>query len=111
MLVRNLALVSLTSKTTAADVAMTASALQKQATRDLGPLWDISATVDYFPDLNSVPVGYWPIIISDNINQPGAAGFHTDKNNQPYALVQFDPTWQLTCSHEAMEMLVDPYGN
>lgn len=111
MLTQNLALVSTSNQVSAADVAATASAIQKQATRDLSPIWGIQATVSYFQDINSIPVGYWPIVICDDINQPGAAGYHTDSNNQPISFVQVDQTWQLTCSHESMEMLVDPYGN
>ncbi len=111
MLTHNLALVSTSKQTKAADVATTASAIQKQATRDLGPIWGIQATVDYFDDLDSVPVGYWPIVICDKLDQPGALGYHTDSHNQPISFVEADETWQLTCSHEAMEMLVDPWGN
>ncbi len=111
MLTQNLALVSTSNQTNAADVAATASAIQKQVTRDLAPIWGIQATVDYFPDMDSIPVGYWPIVICDNINQQGALGYHTDNNNQPISYVQVDQTWQLTCSHEALEMLVDPFGN
>lgn len=111
MLINHVALVSLSKKITAADLAQTAAAIQKQVTRDLGPLWDISATVDSFPDLKSIPPDYWPVIITENIKDPGAAGYHNDKNNQPYSLVEADDSWQLTCSHETLEMLVDPYGN
>ena len=111
MLTKHLALVSQSNKVSPSDLATTSAALQKQATRDFGPIWNIQATVDSFPDLKSVPLGYWPIIISDNINQQWVTGFHTDKNHQPYALVQYDESWQLTCSHEMLEMLVDPYGN
>src|ERR1700712_1847451 len=111
MLTHNLALVSTSKRTKAADVATTASAIQKQATRDLGPIWGIQATVDYFQDLDSVPVGYWPIVICDKLDAPGALGYHTDSHNQPISFVEADETWQLTCSHEAMEMLVDPWGN
>ena len=111
MLTKNVALVSLTKKVTPSDLAKTSAALQKQATRDFGPIWGIQATVDSFPDLKSVPLGYWPIIISEDIHQSGAAGFHTDKHHQPYSLVQYDNSWQLTCSHELLEMLADPYGN
>ncbi|HLK29019.1 MAG TPA: hypothetical protein VKT28_10565 [Puia sp.] len=111
MLPKHVALVSLSKKLTASDLSQTAAALQKQTTRDLGPIWGVEATVDYFPDLKSIPLGYWPIIIAENIHEPGAAGFHTDKHHQPYSLVELDDTWQLTCSHEMCEMLVDPYGN
>ncbi len=54
---------------------------------------------------------YWPVIVKDDINQPGAAGYHTDNNGQPFSLVQADGTWALTASHECLEMLADPFGN
>lgn len=41
---------------------------------------------------------------------PGAAGFHDDENEQPFALVQFSNQWALTASHEVLEMLADPFG-
>ena len=87
------------------------AALQKQATRDLAPVWGVSATVDAFERLEDVPIGYWPIIILDDIQAPGAAGYHTDDNGQPFALVQASTGWPLTASHECLEMLVDPFGN
>lgn len=105
------ALVSETSTVTFADVSAVAAALQKQATRDFAPVWQVSATVSAFDALETVPVDYWPVIIRDDINQPGAAGYHTDDNGQPFALVQADDQWQLTASHETLEMLVDPFGN
>ena len=30
---------------------------------------------------------------------------------RPYAVVQFSNRWTLTASHEALEMLCDPFGN
>ncbi len=93
------------------DVSAVAAALQKQATRDFGPLWQVTATVSAFDALEAVPVDYWPVIIRDDIDQPGAAGYHTDDNGQPFSLVQADNQWQLTASHETLEMLADPFGN
>jgi len=110
-LTANVALVSETTQLALADLTPVAAALQKQVTRDFGPLWGIQATVTAFDKLEDVPVDYWPVIIEDNIDQPGAAGFHTDENGQPMALVQFDDTWSLTTSHETLEMLADPSGN
>jgi hypothetical protein len=40
-----------------------------------------------------------------------AAGIHLDNNFTPYALIKFSNRWTLTASHEALEMLVDPFGN
>lgn len=105
------ALVSDTSTVSFSDASAVAAALQKQATRDFGPLWQVSATVSAFDALESVPVDYWPVIIRDDIDQPGAAGYHTDDNGQPFSLVQADDQWQLTASHETLEILADPFGN
>jgi hypothetical protein len=107
----HVALVPDSPSVTLADVAAVAAAIQKQATRDFGPVWGIDATVDSFDKLESVPVDYWPVIIRDDIKQPGAAGFHTDDHGQPFSLVQADPGWELTASHETLEMLADPFGN
>jgi len=111
MLNRNLALVADTEKITPSQLTTVAAALQKQATRDFGPLWDIQGNVSGFAKLEDVPTDYWPVIVSDDINTPGAAGVHEDKNGQPFALVQFSDTWSLTASHETLEMLADPFGN
>jgi hypothetical protein len=94
-----------------ANVSSVAAAVQKQVTRDFGPLWQIHATVDAFENLEAVPVDYWPVIIRDDIKEPGAAGYHTDDHGQPFSLVQADPGWELTASHEVLEMLADPFGN
>lgn len=111
MFLQHLALVDHSKTLHAADISQAAAALQKQATRDLGPIWGIKATIDAFPDIKNVPVGYWPIIITEKIDDPSAAGYHDDKHHQPYAFVQLEKGWQLTCSHEMCEMLVDPFGN
>src|ERR687885_1087893 len=92
------------------DVARVAAALQRQATRDFAPVWDVRATVDAFPRLEDVPLGYWPLIVRDDIHQPGAAGVHLDKNGQPFALITMSDSWSLTASHEMLEMLADPFG-
>jgi len=110
-LTNQVALVSDTTSVSFADVSSVAAALQKQATRDFSPLWQVNATVSAFDALESVPVDYWPVIIRDDIDQPGAAGYHTDSNGQPFSLVQADDQWQLTASHETLEMLADPFGN
>lgn len=91
------------------DLAKVAAALQKQVARDFVPIWDVKATVDAFPTLDDVPLGYWPIIIGDE--KQGGGGVHLDQDNQPFALVDFTPDWTVTSSHECLEMLADPFGN
>jgi hypothetical protein len=112
-LIRQVALVSQSSQIPAGDVSKVSAALQRQVTRDLAPIWEISATVDAFEKLEDVPPGYWPVIVRDDIATPGAAGVHEDKDGQPFALVSAGDldTWSLTASHETIEMLVDPSGN
>jgi hypothetical protein len=111
MLLLHVAIVSESDNVNAADVSIAAAAIQKQVARDFGPIWEIDATVDGFSALEDVPIDYWPIIIEDNINEPGAAGVHKGDNGQPFALVKASEGWQLTTSHECLEMLADPFGN
>ena len=52
-LIRQLALVSELNQISAGDVQKVSAAIQKQASRDLAPIWDISATVDSFDKLET----------------------------------------------------------
>ena len=99
------------STLSSSELSQVSAAIQKQVSRDFGPVWNVNATVDSFPNLDDVPLGYWPVIVMEDIGNPGAAGFHQDKNGNPYALVQFSDSWSLTASHETLEMLADPFGN
>jgi hypothetical protein len=108
-MIQQVALVSEVGTLSFGQVARVSAALQKQAVRDLSQFWDIQATVDAFEHLEDVPLGYWPIIIIEDV--AGAAGIHLDKDGQPFALVEAGPSWSLTASHECLEMLVDPFGN
>jgi hypothetical protein len=110
-LVIHVALISETDSIGFDEVAIVAAALNKQAARDFEPIWCIDATVDAFARLEDMPVGYWPMIIRDDIQAPGAAGYHSDDNGQPFALIQSDTNWSLTASHELVEMLADPLGS
>jgi hypothetical protein len=86
-LVIHTALISESKLVSSKDVMIVSAALQKQAVRDLGPIWDVKATVDAFERLEDVPLGYWPMIIRDDIGFDGAAGIHLDKDGQPFALI------------------------
>jgi hypothetical protein len=110
MLMRHVALVSEKSKIKMRELSGVAAALQKQASRDVGPMWQLDATVTAFEKLEDLPLDYWPVVVKDDIGDPQAAGYHEDKNGQPFALVQYSKGWTLTASHEVVEMLVDPFG-
>jgi hypothetical protein len=95
---------------TMSNLTRVAAALQKQVTRDFGPLWERDATVDAFERFEDVPIGYWPIIISTTMPD-FALGYHSDDQGQPFSIVKLTPNWSLTASHECLEMLADPFGN
>ena len=92
-------------------VAEIAAALQRQLTRDVAPIWEVYATIDAFASLEHVPPGYWPILVGDYFPGVESVGIHLDRNGQPFALVEASPSWSLTASHEAIEMVIDPWGN
>jgi hypothetical protein len=87
-----------------------ASALQTQVTRDLGPIWDLSAVVSPFLRLEDVPAGYVPFAIVEELPKPWH-GFHIVTDGQPLALIGYRKGWSLLASHELMELLCDPWGS
>jgi hypothetical protein len=112
MLARHVALVSQTKHVALERLVVAAAAIQKQITRDFGPIWGIDADVAAFGHVHDVPLGYWPIILRYDIHDQGVQGIHLNKKNgQPFALVQVSDNWTLTTSHECLEMLADPSGN
>src|SRR5260370_897683 len=110
MLTQQIALVSEIAGFDFSALTSVSAALQKQVSRDVAPIWGVQSTVDAFQSLDDVPLGYWPLVVT---NQPlgKAAGVHMDQDGQPYALVEVSDSWSLTASHECLEMLVDPFGN
>jgi hypothetical protein len=110
MLTQHVALVSESEAVPASLASSIAAAVQEQVTRDFAPLWDLSATVNYFPTLEDVPSGYWPVIILDQLPNSSDGGYHTDQSGQPYALVLSDGRVSVDVSHECLEMLADPFG-
>ena len=95
---QHIGMVSETDNVSFSELGIVSAALQKQVIRDLAPIWSISATVDAFASLDDVPIDYWPIVVRDDINTPGAAGVHLDKDGHPFALVQHSSGWSMTAS-------------
>src|SRR5712691_2442105 len=99
-MLNQVAIVSQTDNIKLDELAVVSAAIQKQVARDLAPAWSIEASVDSFASLEDVPLGYWPVIIMDDIPFP-AGGIHLNKQNgQPYALVRYSDEWPMTTSHE-----------
>jgi hypothetical protein len=110
MLSRYVALVSDTPKVKLAELSAVAAAVQKQVTRDFGPIWGVQGNVAAFARLEDVPLDYWPVIIKETLERPGAAGYHEDSSGEPTALVLATDDWSITASHETLELLADPWG-
>ena len=88
----HIALVSLTTEVSLAQLAPVGAAIQKQISRDFGPMWNVEATIDAFDKLEDVTVGYWHVLLQDELPS-GAAGLHKrDDNKQPFALVALTQT-------------------
>jgi hypothetical protein len=107
----HVALVSNDANIAQSELAEVAAALQTQVSRDFGPVWHRTAIVQSFPSERAVPLGFWKVLVEADIHEPGAAGYHTDDQHQPYALVESAGDWTVTVSHELLEMLADPWGN
>jgi hypothetical protein len=57
------------------------------------------------------PAHAWPMYFADKLNQPGAAGFHTDSHHQPASYIDATQEPLFTGSHELAETLLDPQGS
>lgn len=113
MAVAQVGLIDRTGKIDTQLLQEAAAAIGIQVTRDLSPIWNVQATVQYLPSAAQIPVGVWPVFLVGKL-PPGEGGFHTDKRNQPFAEVIGTPDsddWTIDASHEIVEMLVDPQGN
>jgi hypothetical protein len=108
---RNVALVAETEKIRAAELRRVENALQTRMKRDVAPVWDVTATVQAYRKLENVPAGTWTVVIRDDIRQPGAASYHSVKDNLPFTMVAYHARWPFYVSHDLLEMLIDPFGN
>jgi hypothetical protein len=91
------------------DVLMALGAALNTQAQQLAQVWGISAVVSAFNELDSVPAGYWPISLVDDLPE-GGSGVHRSRGGDPFAMVLVADNWPLIASHECLEMLVDPLG-
>lgn len=104
----HIALVDMSNTIDPSELAAVAGALNEQLQADVAPAWNVHATVGAYPE---APVGTWRVELHETIEEPGAAGFHSDERGQPYAMVALaDGHWTVTTSHEVIEMAIDPRG-
>jgi hypothetical protein len=97
------------------DIENILPALQSQVSDDFAPIWKIDATIK-FAGINDrvIPDDYWPLIIYDHTDTPGAGGYHTDDKGRVSGkafwldAVQAGEAPSVDVSHEMLEMLADP---
>jgi hypothetical protein len=105
----HVALVDMSGSVPDTELAAVAGALNEQVQADVAPAWKVAATVGAYP---KPPGGTWRIELHERIDQPGAAGFHSDDQGQPFSRVALsDGEWTVTASHELIEMIVDPFAS
>jgi len=68
----SLFILSQTKKIKTSDLTKVGAALQKQAIKDVAPIWEVKASVDVFDNIQDVPIGYWPVMVMDQIDDPSA---------------------------------------
>lgn len=114
-LANHFAAVSQTPHLTYSDMQDICAGIDAQLQEDAYPAWGRRTHIEAFNDVRSIPLGYWPALIRDDIQEPGAAGYHTDKNGQPLIFVQHDKNnpdnTSAILSHEAVETIPDPFGS
>jgi len=110
---RYIAVINQSSVVPPADLQKTVSALQVQVTRHFAPAWSLDA---YFL-ISARPLpGCSTLYVLDNADQAGVLGYHDvtpGDNPVGYCFakttIESGDNWSATLSHEALEMLADPW--
>jgi hypothetical protein len=100
------------------EIAKITAALQRQVDHDFRPTWGIAAELTAVPKGQAPSASAWVLGVFDDSDQPGALGYH-DLTPQlhPVGKVfaatdkKYGSEVSVTCSHELLEMLGDPYIN
>ncbi len=110
MLIQNIALVPDAGGVTPAELLRVSAALQKQVSSHFGPCWGIQASVDPFLELEQVPAGYAPIVLSAPESMARSLEISLDPNGQPFARVSLHASWSMAASRACLELLINPFG-
>ncbi len=126
MTISNIGLVNLSPNLVSpADAMRMASSVSVQLLHDVKPLWGKGAHLHYMPNEGAVPADWMLMVLLDDPDQAGALGYHDETPaGRIYSKVFCKPSFDngstafegdypvsTTLSHEACEMLIDPYAN
>lgn len=112
----NIAVTNQSTVLTDVQVQSAIPALQTQIHRDFAPVWGIDANLSLLSKGTVPSASDWMLGIFDDTDQAGALGYHElSPSGTPLAKVfaksdaQAGLSWTVTASHEALEMLGDPF--
>jgi hypothetical protein len=109
MVKHHVAIIAETKKISDTELTRVETTLRTRLRRDVAPIWGVTAILQSYRDRNKAGDA-WPLLVRDDIDEPGAASYHSDKNGQPFAMVTYSPTWPFLVSHDLLEMLIDPHA-
>ncbi|MBA4849502.1 hypothetical protein [Emticicia sp. BO119] len=124
----NIGIIDLTGRISFTDMQRAIAAFQIQVDRDLFPAYGKEAKINYYSTQSDAPAGTWLTWIVDSMDTEGLNGYHFIDNisskivgtgikgyavgnnsGNPFGLVKYSANWTITCSHEVLEKLVNPY--
>lgn len=100
------------SKADDRDLAYFCEAVNRQVI-DAAAQWDVPTNIMVFhSSADNLPQSNARIIeIVDDMDLPGASGYHANRFGLPFGKCLNGPGLSVTLSHEGLEMLVDPFCN
>lgn len=112
-----LAIVNRTTVVPDAEARAAVAALQTQISHHFSPIYGITCWLQYFPLGAALPSAKkWQVVLLDDTDQANALGYHnvgTTTVPQGFVFCKtdmiFGVPWSSTLSHEALELLADPY--
>ncbi len=104
-----LALINKTDVIDFATLCKIAADIQVQLSRHFYPIWRISASITVFTAEEDIPENFWKVVID---NKAQISEHRQDSQGLPYAIIIGANAEEIAfnCSHECLEMLVNPYG-
>lgn len=123
-----IAVVSDSKRFAAADLDLAVAACATQLTQHFCPAWElVPPTVQVFKDLASVPADFMAVLVTDDPDQPGALGYHSELQGREFGRIFVSPVLDnggvalldpqnvdtpsvaSVLSHELMELVADPF--
>lgn len=109
--VPTVALISSSTQVSQSDLAAYVAPYQAYINNWLTKYYPAAKANVVAPATGHAPKGAWIMHFLDNLNQPGALGYHSDSHHKPVAYIDAGQDPLFTGSHELAEMLGDPNGN